>query len=340
MAAGFKTATVQGGQVSGASHTDFPVFVDLNRLGVTTLAEAQSIRVYADSGKTTEWAREIVSATEMHVKVPSLTSSTEIYIDWDGVRSDYATTDTYGRNTVWNFNIVMHLENDGVNSVDGGSPSVNTVSYTTGKLGVSATQTDGSNRGFDWATTYSLSSAPISHSAWFKTVRNSAEGNGGMGLIIYTRPSSPYYSIYLNMVMGSVSGDRGKVRFYLRNTSSVNYDCLSPSAYNDGNWHFARGVYNGSTMKLYIDGAEVQSIAASGTPQSSQKTTIGTNWDEAASDVWDGEYDEIRSTDNFEPSADWVATEYNNQNNEAAFWGSWSDAGGGASQNSNFLMFM
>jgi len=28
-------------------------------------------------------------------------------------------------------------------------------------------------------------------------------------------------------------------------------------------------------------------------------------------------------------SANWITTEYNNQNDEAAFWGTWTDAGGG-----------
>ena len=47
MASGFKQATVNAADVP-ASQTDFPSYVDLSRLGITTLAEAQSVRVYAD----------------------------------------------------------------------------------------------------------------------------------------------------------------------------------------------------------------------------------------------------------------------------------------------------
>ena len=108
MAAGFKQATVNAASVP-STQTNFPAYVDLSRLGITTLAEAQSVRVYADSGKVTEWAREIVSATEMHVKVPSLTSTVTMYVDWDGVSADYAVTDTYGRNAVWSsYSTVIH----------------------------------------------------------------------------------------------------------------------------------------------------------------------------------------------------------------------------------------
>jgi hypothetical protein len=47
MAAGFKKATVRAADVP-STLTNFPTYVDLDRLGITTLAEAQSVRVYAD----------------------------------------------------------------------------------------------------------------------------------------------------------------------------------------------------------------------------------------------------------------------------------------------------
>ena len=39
---------------------------------------------------------------------------------------------------------------------------------------------------------------------------------------------------------------------------------------------------------------------------------------------------EVRLRD-FVQTANWITTEYNNQNDEAAFWGTWTDAGGGGS---------
>ena len=44
MAAGFKTATVNASDVP-STQTNFPSYVDLSRLGITTLAEAESVRV-------------------------------------------------------------------------------------------------------------------------------------------------------------------------------------------------------------------------------------------------------------------------------------------------------
>jgi hypothetical protein len=112
MSTGFKSATVASGDVPD-TQSNFPVYVDLKRMnGGTSLsaADAASIRVYSDSGKTTELAREIVSVDEMHVKVTSLTNTFTIYVDWDGSSADYAVTDTYGRNAVWSdYRAVYHL---------------------------------------------------------------------------------------------------------------------------------------------------------------------------------------------------------------------------------------
>ena len=136
MAAGFKTATVNASDVP-STQTNFPAYVDLSRLGITTQAEADSVRVYADSGKTTEWAREIVSATEMHVKIPSLTSTTAIYVDWDGVSSDYAVTDTYGRNAVWTGYKAVHHGDSVVDASGnlGNLTNTGSVAYSAGKVG-------------------------------------------------------------------------------------------------------------------------------------------------------------------------------------------------------------
>jgi len=118
----FKSIPVATSQVSG-THTNFPVLVKpsvITGLGLITLAQAQSVRFYSDSDKTTELAREIVSADIIYVKIPSLSVSSVIYIDYDGVRSDYGVTDTYGRNNVWTeFVAVWHLQ-EAVNTTTDG----------------------------------------------------------------------------------------------------------------------------------------------------------------------------------------------------------------------------
>ena len=51
-----------------------------------------------------------MSATEIYVLVPTLTETTEIHCEYDGIASDYAVGATYGRNAVWSgYKAVYHL---------------------------------------------------------------------------------------------------------------------------------------------------------------------------------------------------------------------------------------
>jgi len=58
----------------------------------------------------------------------------------------------------------------------------------------------------------------------------------------------------------NLDGTTGHVVWSLSNGSQV----TSPSIFNDGNWHFVAGVYNGTTSYLYVDGALSASAPASG----------------------------------------------------------------------------
>jgi hypothetical protein len=73
-----KTATVASAKVA-ATLSNFPVYINLSRVkgSAMTQAEADSVRIYTDSAKTTEIAREIVSVSECHAKIPSLTTTTQ-----------------------------------------------------------------------------------------------------------------------------------------------------------------------------------------------------------------------------------------------------------------------
>jgi len=342
MAAGFKKATVRSGDVA-ATLTSYPTYVDLSRLGVTTLAEAESVRVYADSGKTTEWSREIVSVTEMHVKVPSLTSSTEIFVDWDGVRSDYGVTTTYGRNAVWSdYEAVYHLLESGSgvsgeyidstgshNAQGGGGAGTQVPSSVAAKIG-NGQEFDGSN---DWIdlnedTAFENGTGAITVSAWAKTNRDSSQNNGGMA-IASKQGSSPFPGWALSFSMGTSAADRGKIRFLI-DGGSVSVSTQSTTQYNDNVFHFFAGVRNGGTVLVYADGLvkDTSTGASSLNMDAARNAVIGANSVAVSVDQMDGIIDEFRFRKEA-LSADWLLTEYNNQNAESTFWGTWTDAGGG-----------
>ena len=313
MATGFKTATVRSGDVP-ATQTNFPSYVDLDRLGITTLAEAESVRVYADSGKTTEWAREIVSATEMHVKVPSLTSTVEIFVDWDGVRSDYATTATYGAENVWdsNYKLVAHdVDDDSTSGANNGTLEGSTA-VITGKVG-DGRQFEATGNRVNYGSSFGESYSAATYSTWIR-VNNT---------------SNKYHPIGKRDNFGYTVETSGQIRAAIY-TNDWQTPVFSGGSYTvtAGTWHKIDIVYTGSNLSIYFDGVSTGAgVSATGTLGNN-----GYNWFAGSYFVtsqWlDGDLDELRVSD-IARSSDWLETSFNNENDEATFWGTWTDAGGG-----------
>ncbi len=318
MAAGFKTATVASGDVP-STQTNFPSYVDLSRLGITTLAEAQSVRVYADSGKTTEWAREIVSATEMHVKVPSLTSTTSIYIDWDGSSADYAVTDTYGRNAVWSdYVAVWHLEDNRNDS------TVNAYHLDTDTSGASTFLTGafGSGKGIDLNSGGHARTASALLSGSTNDIRLSA----------WVRPQNTtrkdYASLYGYILLKSsrTSGKLETISYYSGGPAIA----VNSASYTNNVWYLAvsKTDYSATDVEHFTNGVSTASATTTGTRGTASAFSIGGEWagawynDSGATDV-----DEVRLREDL-LNDNWETTEYNNQSDEAGFWGTWSDVGG------------
>jgi hypothetical protein len=60
-----------------------------------------------------------------------------------------------------------------------------------------------------------------------------------------------------NMNYGIWMIDSGNIETAFENSSGADYFIMSPLNYNDGKWHYAVGTYDGSAVKLYIDGVQV-----------------------------------------------------------------------------------
>ena len=323
----FKTATIQTGKVV-STQSNFPVYVDLDRIGVTTLAEAQSIRVYADEAKTVEWAREIVSVDEMHVKVPSLTSTVDIYVDWDGVRADYATTATYGAEAVWGgYALVSH--NGGAEDSTGNNSFSSfggvTSGGVTGKIG-DATSYDGLN---DYIkTTGNVAVDNLTLSVWVKT--NSSKNFGGIVCV---------ESGVVTSMFQFVTSDTGDIQFQSGDGEADMKTWLGDS-FNNNVWrHSVITIGSGDTDPLmYLDGTgtsvnlRVPAYQIDPTNYAfsslNKPLLFGAERTKGVFGVFS--MGEVRLRDSVQ-TANWITTEYNNQNDEAAFWGTWTDAGGGGS---------
>jgi hypothetical protein len=326
----FKQATVASGDVP-STQTNFPSYVDLSRIGITTLDEAQSVRVYADSGKATEWAREIVSATEMHVKVPSLTNTVSIYVDWDGVRPDYAATDTYGRNAVWtDYAGVWH----GDDTTDSKAATNNLTltgsgTYSAGKIGNAFTTSSAS--GQYWRTGSTPSGLPtgkpnMTYSYWLNWTSVAANnfavtyGTDSTNQAYFAPGSSgsaPYkHATFWASGVGAVVGA----------------DTISTST-----WYYITTTYDQTTHTMYIDATSKGTASYTSSNITNNYFNIMKHPALTTNGVY-GQCDEVRVKGSVS-SADWITTEYNNQSDEAGFWGTWSTVGG-SSNTTNFFFLM
>ena len=325
MAAGFKTATVNASDVP-ATLTNFPSYVDLDRIGVTTLAEAQSVRVYADEAKTVEWAREIVSATEMHVKVPSLTSTVDIYVDWDGVRSDYAVTATYGRNAVWtDYAGVWHMQASSgsfVDSTGNGNSATNTgtlPNQVAGKIGKAQDYNGTSDKSivagdstFDFSSGYTLS-------FWAN-----ADSFGNSSSSPSTAIGSGFVSNKYQFMIGNWS-DWGPNNwgggFYDGKWRTVSLDSFPATS----TWFQTHMTYDNSSLKFFVDGANEDTLSYTGTISTDNPDIgFGCFLQGNGGRLFDSRLEEIRIKITAD-TANWITTEYNNQNAESTFWGTWTD---------------
>lgn len=327
MAAGFKQATVNAASVP-STQTDFPSYVDLSRLGITTLAEAQSVRVYADSAKTTEWAREIVNLTEMHVKVPSLTNSVVMYVDWDGVRADYGTGTSFGRNAVWStYSAVFHMEGGNTDSSGNKTPSTTgSVSFAAaGKLAGLASETAGSAGDYiSTGATFATGNTAKSFSLWFYW--DTPSTNRGWLLAGGTDSNGKAYGAFVQSVAGLFFHGNGGT-----------FDITLSTGITASTWYHLAVSYSPSTNRPYLNAtAGTTNSNALNTASSTIRLHLRQNAE--ATSRYDGRLDEVRIRETTTMAADWITTEYNNHNAESTFWGTWTTVAGATTVNLYTLM--
>ena len=91
-------------------------------------------------------------------------------------------------------------------------------------------------------------------------------------------------------------------RLHLNSTGTVDFTCtgtsgggaVSTTSITDGNWHHVAGVYNGTSLKIYIDGVLENQVAATGSISNSIfPVYIGNNSDYTVR-FYTGNIDEVR----------------------------------------------
>ena len=126
-------------------------------------------------------------------------------------------------------------------------------------------------------------------------------------------------------------GGQIELSLYSQSTGSLEY-VVSSGAISAGTWTHVYATYDGTTMRMYINGtADPNTQATSLTVgTSSIDVSIGQNQISGHNNFYDGNLDEVRISSTAR-SAGWIATEYANQSNPTAFYGIGGATSGGVS---------
>ena len=175
----------------------------------------------------------------------------------------------------------------GLNGTLGTGSSAPTWSQS-GKFG-KALSFDGSNDYVDMGNPPSLQiTGNIAISSWvkmnatdssFKSIVSGADGT--------TLP--PYMMRYAG------TGNSSGVQFCIKTSSLLCADTIGTFALDTTNWHHIVGTYDGSYVRIYVDGKSYGSAAQTGSiVAASSKIIIGANYETAPLQFWNGTIDEVK----------------------------------------------
>jgi RHS repeat-associated protein len=328
-----RTITIDHTKVPNTDQSNFPMLVSgtysylatSSNGGNVQSASGYDVIFTSDSSCTTKLNHEVetynatTGAVNYWVKVPTVshTSDTTIYMCYG---NSSISTDQSNRTAVWdsNFKGVWHLSDNAADTTvadstaaNNGTNQANTSTKTgTGKdaralsYNGSSDYTDlGSNVGnYGTADSFTIE-------AWVNPAldsQNEAIYANGFALAGY----------HIRMTTGN------RVRMIVF-SDGLDYSGRDSSVLSAG-WHHVVGIWKGSgTPDVYVDGALDNSATITGGTLGSISTTahalIGATPESSYRSYFNGGIDEMRSSKTAR-SADWIKTEYNNQNSPATFY--------------------
>jgi len=252
------------------------------------------------------------------VKLPNLshTSDTIFYMCY-GAGGGITSFQGGALGAAWlgNFVAVFHLP-DGTTlsvaeSVSGWVATNNGATAGTGKVG-GAANLNGSSQYIDLGNSGTHLNTARTLQAWIKpTAVNAQQSIIGKGF------QSSGTSVECRLEITAA----GKIGFYAYNGSNQGIGATT-TGISAGAWTLVHGTWDGTNWKVYING-----VADATTASDTFTTTNSTNWgigvDETTGfgnvEFFGGLIDEVRLS-SVARSADWVLTEYNNQNSPSTFY--------------------
>lgn len=329
-----RTVTIDHTKVP-SDQTDFPIVV------VGTLAELKTIgngghvqsgsgydiAFYTDSDlqdkldfERVNWSAS-TGAFEFWIRIPSLSSSTDtvIYLGYGSTEITADPTNQYG---VWasGFVAVYHLK-DG-STLSGNDSTANALNgtvdtgatATTGQIDGGGDFTGNSDSKITVATNSAFNVSNITVSCLMKTSDSSGadrnmvdRDDAGSNRVFQFRKSSAHKLNFIPFVSGANSITGG-------------------TTINTGSWFHVAGTYDGSNVRIYVNGAsDATAVSVSGSmPSKTLGLKIGAFF--GGSQFFIGQIDEVRIVDTAR-SADWLLAEYRNWSDPGTFYSVGSEIG-------------
>jgi hypothetical protein len=277
-------------------------------------------------------AAPVAASGELHYLLPSISASTpqEIRLYADGVSSRYDHADPFGRNAVWgDYEAVYHMADDpSAGTMTDSAGNWDLTSRTTmaagdsvaGQMG-SAVQFNGSNEGF---STTSPSAGFLSTPVSFQVV--AATNNVGADVAAF----GFYEAASTGGGRGWIGTNGSQFRVLLNNDlktgTPVNGDAfwLAGGTNNDTGPQSRFANLNGSDWVRDGVFADLNTKYAAG-----DAIAIAFMADATPAGYWNGWVDEARISNRY-LSANWIATEYNNQSDPSSFYTATDPNAGGS----------
>ena len=331
-----KPITIDNTKVSGSADlTGFPVLVSFTDLDLRTTANGGKVE---NANGFDIVFRQGCTVANLDHEIEAYDPVTGTFVAWVRIPILSYNTDTliemyYGDATivssqenvagVWNSNYraVWHLKEDPANPApqfldstsnpnEGSASSLLTANQVPGQIDGSLEFDDTNERHVNVPDDPTLRiPADITASAWVKTT----DADADVGVIV--NKWGPIGS--RNYWLGKANAS--DLDFFVDDTQSV----IVPLALiTDGFWHHVVGVADSTAglLRIYVDGLLRNSAPYTGSTQmGTRELHIGNSSDIISFQEWNGGIDEVRVSD-VPRSADWIQTEYNNQNDPSTFY--------------------
>ncbi|MEI6972259.1 MAG: glycine-rich domain-containing protein, partial [bacterium] len=308
------------------THTNFPALVvlDTNKVNYSQfMANAQDLRFIDGAGnelrhEVESWMSTNSTASNSYiwVQIPTLTPGCVITAYWGNAGATLPAYRTNG--TVWaeGYAGVWHMKEASAAQIMDSTANANNSSANPFASTASGMVGDGMTASANYATVNdaaSLDWTRITFGGWFKPTDVVAE----QGLFAKGLEGANEFGLRVANVEGyTYKGFRA----WVDDNGSGGPPVWSPEGSSAaGQWQYVVATYDGSTMRMYVNGTESGSGASwSGTPlNSSGALYFGTYYD-TTSYKYSGDMDEIRMA-TVARSANWIWAEYANMAHHGSF---------------------